>query len=112
MSDVPLEVSVGEAQRLMTAKGAALRVIDVRDPDEYALCRLPGAELLPLSTLPSQAREELPDTGAELLVYCHHGMRSARAATLLREMGYGGAISMAGGIEQWALEIDPTTTRY
>lgn len=112
MAGVPLEISVAEAQLLIAAQGAQLRVIDVRDPDEYALCRLPGAELMPLPVLPSQAAQKLADQSAPLLLYCHHGMRSARAAALLRELGYAGAISLAGGIEQWAVEVDPTMARY
>lgn len=112
MADVELEISVAEAQRLIAAKGASLRLIDVRDPDEYALCRLPGAELIPLPVLPSEAAQKLADKSAPLLLYCHHGMRSARAAALLRELGYAGAMSMAGGIEQWAVEVDPTMARY
>lgn len=111
-ASLPFEISVLEAQRLIGKRGADLRVIDVRDPDEYGLCRLPGAELIPLSTLPAAAAEKLADKGATLLVYCHHGMRSARAASVLRELGYVGAVSMAGGIEQWAVEIDPTVPRY
>ena len=109
---LPLEISVLEAQRLIGERGADLRVIDVRDPDEYALCRLPGAELIPLSTLPGAATEKLADKDATLVVYCHHGMRSLRAVNILREKGYTGAVSMAGGIEQWAVEIDPTVARY
>lgn len=112
MAEVPLEVSVREAQRRMTDPGVDLRVIDVREPDEYALCRLPGAELIPLSELPSVAGERLPNKGVGLLVYCHHGMRSLQAVNILRQRGYPGAQSLAGGIEQWALEIDPAVRRY
>ena len=113
MADLPpLEISVQETQRLLAAKGADLRLIDVRDPEEYAHCRLPQAELIPLSTLPTDAATKLPDKHAPILLYCHHGMRSARAADLLRQLGYQNAQSMSGGIDQWSHEIDSTVPRY
>ena len=113
MTDLPpLEISVQETQRLLAAKGADLRLIDVRDPDEYAHCRLPHAELIPLSTLPMDAAANLPDKDAPILLYCHHGMRSARAADMLRQLGYQHAQSMAGGIDLWSTEIDSTVPRY
>ncbi len=112
MPPMPLEVSVQEAQRLIAAKGVALRLIDVRDPDEFAFCRLPGAELISLPVLPAEAAARLPDRSAGILLYCHHGMRSARAADLLRQLGYANAQSMAGGVEAWSTEIDSTLPRY
>ena len=113
MADLPpLEISVQETQRLLAAKGADLRLIDVRDPDEYEYCRLPHAELIPLSTLPADAAAKLPDNDAPILLYCHHGMRSARAAEMLRQLGYKNARSVAGGIDLWSREIDSTVARY
>ena len=112
MSDVPLEISVLATQRRMAEAGASLRLVDVRDPEEFAYNRLPGSELIPLLELPSVAAERLPDKAAEILVYCHHGMRSANAANYLRQLGYANARSMAGGIERWSREIDPSVPRY
>lgn len=112
MADVPLESSVHEAQKRIAAEGSNLRVIDVRDPEEFQLCRLPGAVLISLGELPATAAQRLPDKEAELLVYCHHGMRSLQAVNHLRSLGYAKAQSMAGGIEKWSLEIDPGTPRY
>ena len=109
---IPLEISVQETQRLLAEESADLRLIDVRDPDEYAHCRLPRAELIPLSTLPADAAARLPDKSAQILVYCHHGMRSLRAVDSLRQMGYTNARSVAGGIDRWSHEIDPTTPTY
>ncbi len=108
----PLEISVQETQRLLAAEGTDLRLIDVRDPDEYAHCRLPRAELIPLATLPADAAAKLPDQSARILVYCHHGMRSLRAVDYLRRMGYANARSVAGGIDRWSQEIDPATPTY
>ena len=113
MADLPpLEISVQETRRLLAEKAAGLRVVDVRDPDEYAYCRLPGSELIPLATLPAEAAEKLPDKSAQILVYCHHGMRSMRAAEYLSQTGYTNARSVAGGIDRWAREIDATTPTY
>ena len=111
-SSVPMEVGVQDTQRLMAEKGADLRLIDVRDPDEYEFCRLSGAELIPLLTVATDAPAKLPDKTAEIIVYCHHGMRSMQAAEQLRAMGYGNARSMTGGIDRWSQEIDSTVRRY
>ena len=108
----PIEISVQETQRLLAADGADLRLIDVRDPDEFAHCRLPRAELIPLATLPGDAAAKLPNKAAQILLYCHHGMRSLRAADALRQMGYTNVRSMAGGIDRWSREIDPPTPTY
>lgn len=110
--DSSLEVSVVETQRLLAAEAGSVRLVDVRDPDEYEHCRLPGAELIPLPTLPSEAATKLPDKNAHILLYCHHGMRSLRAAEALRDLGYKNARSMAGGIDRWSHEIDSTVPRY
>ena len=111
-SSVPVEVSVHDSQRLMAEKGASLRLVDVRDPDEYEYCRLSGAELIPLMTLTTDAAAKLPDKDADIIVYCHHGMRSMQATEQLRAMGYDNARSMAGGIDKWSQEIDSTVRRY
>lgn len=109
---LPFEISVAAASKLRQAAPAGLRVLDVRDPDEFAICRLAGAELMPLVTVPNEAIAKLGDLDAPILVYCHHGMRSLRAVEMLRHLGYAKSQSLTGGIEQWSLEIDPTVPRY
>lgn len=111
-ASTPLEISVIETQRRLAAEAGSLRLIDVRDPDEHEFCRLPGAELIPLATLPSEAAEKLPDKDAHVILYCHHGMRSLRAAEMLRQVGYKNVSSMSGGIDRWSHEIDSTVPRY
>ena len=103
---IPFEISVAEASKLLHAAPAGLRVLDVRDPDEFEICRLAGAELMPLVTLPHDSIAKLGDPAAPILVYCHHGMRSLRAVEMLRHLGFANSQSMAGGIEQWSVEID------
>ena len=109
---LPFEISAAEAALLLKHRPAGLRVVDVRDPDEFQICQLAGAELMPLVTLPNDAMSKLGDVEARILVYCHHGMRSLRAVEMLRHLGYHGAQSVSGGIEQWSVEIDPKVPRY
>ena len=85
-------------------------VVDVREPYEWAIGRIPGARLVPLNSLP-QAVPSL-DRDAELVVYCHHGVRSAAAATWLRDQGFTRVRNLVGGIDRWSLEVDPSLRRY
>jgi adenylyltransferase/sulfurtransferase len=89
-----------------------LRLIDVREADEWAIARLPGAELIPLSQFQQRGPEELsPDE--DIVLYCHHGMRSARAqAFLMKAKGFTNVQNLTGGIDAWATEIDPKMQRY
>ncbi len=91
-------------------KGENLILIDVREPWEYALCRIEGAKHLPLGVLAANLNR-LPDVD-EVICYCHHGMRSLDAATWLRFQGIERAKSLAGGIERWSVEVDPKVPRY
>ncbi len=110
---LPLEISVAETRdKLATSESERPRLIDVRDPDEFTYCQLPNAELIPLATVPTDASGKLADKAAEIIVYCHHGMRSMQAAGQLRALGYTNVRSMAGGIDQWSREVDPSVPRY
>ncbi len=91
-------------------QGEKLVLIDVREPWEYALCRIEGAKHVPLGTL-AASLETVPDVD-EVICYCHHGMRSLDAAAWLRFQGIERAKSLAGGIERWSIEVDPKVPRY
>jgi rhodanese-related sulfurtransferase len=92
-------------------RGEKFRLIDVREADEWAVARLPRAELIPLSQFQQRAAVELsPDE--PLILYCHHGMRSGRAQGYLKAQGYADVLNLAGGIDAWALQVDPTMKRY
>lgn len=91
-------------------RGERLLLVDCREPNEHALCRIEGARLVPMGDVP--AHLALFDESADVVVYCHHGQRSLNVAAWLRQQGVAGARSMAGGIERWSLEIDPTVPRY
>jgi adenylyltransferase/sulfurtransferase len=90
--------------------GSAPVVLDVREPYEWAIARLPHARLVPLDSLP-QAVPSL-DRARELVVYCHHGVRSEAAAAWLRDQGFARVRNLVGGIDRWSLEVDPSLRRY
>ncbi|HYL65188.1 MAG TPA: rhodanese-like domain-containing protein [Candidatus Methylomirabilis sp.] len=92
------------------ARGEKLLLVDVREPWEFELCKIPGARLMPLGSLPANLQTLLGVD--EVICYCHRGMRSLDAAVWLRQQGVEGARSMAGGIERWSAEIDPSVPRY
>jgi adenylyltransferase/sulfurtransferase len=92
-------------------RGKNFRLIDVREADEWAIARLPEAELIPLSQFQQLAAKELsPDE--TIVLYCHHGMRSARAQGFLKAQGYSDVINLTGGIDAWAVQVDPAMKRY
>ena len=105
------EISVAEARDRL-AGPTPPRLIDVREADEFALARIAGAELLPLSQWPAIAAEKLTDPAQPLLIHCHHGGRSARAVAWLLQQGHTDVRNVAGGIDAWSLEIDPSVPRY
>lgn len=106
------EVSVQQTRQMLDA-GDGLVLLDVRNPDEHATCRIRGAVLVPLPDLANRL-DELRDlvAGKTVVAHCHHGGRSLKAAAMLREAGLGQVKSMAGGIDAWSREIDPSVPRY
>ena len=87
------------------------RLIDVREADEWAIAKLPGAELIPLSKFQQLAVQELtPDE--KIILYCHHGMRSAKAQGFLKAQGFADVLNLTGGIDAWSVQVDPATKRY
>lgn len=91
-------------------QGRPLSLLDVREPWEAEIASLEGSRLLPLGQLADRL-DELP-RGRPLVVYCHLGIRSANAVAFLRAEGFPAATSLAGGIEAWSREVDPTVPRY
>jgi rhodanese-related sulfurtransferase len=109
---LPIETTPQDIQRRL-ATGEKLLLIDVREPNEFQAARITGAELIPMRTIPAQLqRLEAATDDATLIVYCHHGIRSLNVVNWLREQGVPGCQSMAGGIDRWSLEIDPSVPRY
>jgi len=102
-------ISVKELKAKMDS-GEEFTLIDVREPFEYDIARIPAARLIPLGELETHI-EELPRTGT-LVLQCHSGGRSEHAARLLREAGFDNALNLEGGIDAWSVQIDPAVPRY
>jgi rhodanese-related sulfurtransferase len=90
--------------------GDKIFLSDGREPWEYALAKLEGSHLIPLGTLP-QSLARL-DRNAEIVGYCHHGMRSADAAGFLIQQGFPNVKNLVGGIDAWSVQVDPMVPRY
>jgi len=104
-----LEVSVKELKRKIDS-GIKFRLIDVREPHEFNLCHIIGCDLIPLAQIPMRMKEFSRE--GEYIFYCHTGNRSGEVAKYLRQVGFKNVKSLKGGIDQWAVEIDPTLPRY
>lgn len=111
MSPWPTELGVEEVEELRQT-GSPPRLIDCRELDEWHICKIEGAQLIPLSQFAELAPMKLGDKSQHLIVYCHHGVRSMRATLWLRQQGYEKAQSMRGGIDLWSELIDPEVPRY
>lgn len=102
------DISVGELNDRIE-KGSAPFLLDVREPLEVKIVSIGGYHI-PLRELPSRLGEL--SAGQEIVVYCHHGIRSRLAVQFLREAGFEQARNLAGGIDAWSREIDPTKPVY
>jgi len=91
-------------------QGESVLVLDVREPFEIALAPFPGATHIPMGDIPSRLTELDPDR--ETVVVCHHGVRSAQVAMYLAQMGFERVLNLAGGIDAWSEDADPSTPRY
>jgi rhodanese-related sulfurtransferase len=103
------EVSPAEAAELL--KDGQARLIDVREPWEFATAHIDGSVPMPMGDVPSRAHQEL-DPEERLVVVCHHGQRSMNVAAWLRNQGFEQAQSLRGGIDAWSTEVDPGVGRY
>jgi adenylyltransferase/sulfurtransferase len=90
--------------------GRNFTLLDVRSPQEHAICRIDGARLVPLQDLPAQL--ERLDPGERYVVHCHHGGRSAQAVELMRSRGFAASQNLAGGIDAWSRTVDRSVPRY
>jgi rhodanese-related sulfurtransferase len=85
-------------------------LIDVREPWEFEYCRIEGSVLIPLGELAARI-DEIP-ADQPLVIVCHHGNRSGYAAAMLLQAGFDDVFNLAGGVELWASEVEPTMQRY
>ena len=109
---MPLEITP-EAARRKLAEDSKTVLLDVREPQEFALARIERSLLVPMQSVPAELQklEALADDG-DLLVLCHHGVRSLQVAAWLQARGIENAVSITGGIDRWSTEIDPQIPRY
>jgi len=103
------EITAVELKQRMD-RGEKLRIVDVREPNEYQICRIPGTELIPLGDVPKRYNELDPDQ--ELIVHCKMGGRSAKAADFLRSVGFKRVLNLKGGILDWIDKVDPNQPKY
>ena len=103
------EISAQELQREWE-RNSDLLVIDVREPHEYEITHIQGAVLIPLGELPDRLNEL--DGHREIVTHCHHGARSLKALEILKAAGFSKVRSLRGGIDAWAVNVDPSLPRY
>ncbi len=103
-------ITVEELKARLDA-GESFRLIDVREPSEHGAAKIEGSELKPLGQIVNWANE-LADKGEEIVLHCHHGMRSDRACQYLAAQGFTNVKNLIGGIDEWSLKIDPSVPRY
>ena len=103
------DMTVQELKARVDAGNAPV-IVDVREPAEFDICRIPGARLIPLGQLPARIGEL--DPTSEVVLHCKAGGRSAKATALLRERGFTHARNLSGGVLAWIDQVDPTQAKY
>ena len=103
------EITAVEAAALL--REGKTRLVDVREPWEFATARVDGSVLMPMGEVPARAHQEL-DPDERLVVMCHAGVRSMSVTSWLREQGFEQVQSLRGGIDAWSREVDPAVARY
>ncbi|KAB8043900.1 rhodanese-like domain-containing protein [Janthinobacterium aquaticum] len=85
-------------------------LLDVREPWEFDTCRIEGATLMPMQSIPGRI-DDL-DEDAEIVCICHHGARSLQVAAFLEHHGFGKVSNLTGGVHAWALQVDGSMPKY
>ncbi len=108
----PYEVTPQAAKDKLSDRKQAV-LVDVREPAEFALAHIDGSELIPMGAVPAELQKlEGWADSADLLILCHHGVRSMQVTMWLRAHGIENCYSVAGGIDRWSWEVDPDVPRY
>ena len=98
------------AERLADSGREPPVLLDVREPWEFETCHIEGSKLMPMASVPARAGEL--DPGAEVVVICHHGSRSAQVGMFLERQGFGNVVNLSGGVASWAAQVDPSMPQY
>jgi rhodanese-related sulfurtransferase len=110
-AELPIETDVAAVAALLKNGGDFL-LLDVREPSEYETAKISGSVLIPMGEILDRLDELQAHQDRLIVVHCHHGGRSLRVTQALRNHGFAKTQNMAGGIEQWSLEIDNAVPRY
>lgn len=102
------QLTVKELKRRIDA-GEEVYLLDVREPWEYKTAQI-GGKLIPMNEIPQRLSEI--DREREVVVHCHHGVRSQRVAEFLQQSGFPRVVNLSGGIDAWSREVDPTVPKY
>lgn len=103
------QLSATELKTKLHAK-EQLKLLDVREPNEFEFAHIGGSVLIPLNQIPQRLREI--DMEQEIVLICHHGMRSMQAANFLSQVGFRKISNLVGGIDAWSIEVDSSVARY
>ena len=106
----PLEETSVEGLKTRLDSEDDLLLLDVREPQEYQICAIPGSTLIPLGELPGRLAEL--EGRRNIVVHCKSGVRSAKAVKLLREAGFSDTVNLKGGILAWIDRVDPSLPKY
>ena len=107
----PIDIDVRTIKQMLDS-GEKFVLLDCREPSEVVTARIAGSTHIPMREIPARLAELDPQKNGRIVVHCHHGGRSLRVTQYLRQQGFAQTQNMAGGIEAWSLEIDPTVPRY
>lgn len=105
------EISPQRVKAMLDA-GEPLVLLDCREPDEVATASIDGAVVMPLSEMRARLTEVQAYADDKVVVFCHAGVRSMQVTGFLREQGFEDVTSMAGGIDAWSVQVDPSVPRY
>jgi rhodanese-related sulfurtransferase len=104
------QMTVTELQQRLQEPARNFVIIDVREPWEAEVCSLPDAIMIPMGQVPGRIDEI--DRDQDVIVICHHGIRSQQIAYYLQNAGFENLFNLRGGIDAWAREIDPDMATY
>ena len=108
---LPIDIDVRTLKQ-MRDRGEKFTLLDCREPDEVATAHIAGSLHIPMREIPSRQADLESHKDGRIITQCHHGGRSMRVTQFLRQQGFDQAQNLAGGIDAWSLEIDPSVPRY
>jgi len=107
----PMEIDCQAVKAKLDA-GEDFTFIDCREQNEYDVAHIEGTTLIPMGQIPDRVGELEPVKDSTIIIHCHHGGRSMTVARWLKDKGFANPLSMAGGIDVWAQDIDQSLPRY